>query len=303
MADIANGIRYDLDTVAYPSSWIGSNSPLVTGSGMNIRLTDVNGAMIDVRQGVTNFDNVTAGPVSIAAAFDNALGPDGYYGIFGSHYDMTDTYDQTLFSIAKSRNVPVISSQQALTWLDGRSSSNFSNLKSLGSGKESFTINVAEGGTGLQAMLPFNDAGGTIASIQTGGQTVTYQTNVIKGEQYAIFAAQPGDYVVTYSDYAAPVTTVTGTGSTPQVNSAGNSNITDATGSTAAVADTSTLPNDNQSPSNTKSLIPATTPEVGTATKPGANPLATIAIVVGAVVVVCGGGAGIWVAVKRFRLK
>jgi hypothetical protein len=302
LADIANGIRYDLDTVAYPSSWIGTNSPIVTGSGMNMRLTDINGAMIDVRQGVTNFDNTTAGTVSIAAAFDNALGPEGYYGIFGSHYDMTDTYNQTLFSIAKSRNVPIISSQQALTWLDGRSSSNFSNLKSLGSGKESFTINVAEGGTGLQAMLPFNDAGGTIASIQTGGQTVTYQTNVIKGEQYAIFAAQPGDYVITYSDYAAPVATGTGTGtgSTPQANSTGNSNTTDATGSTAAATDTPTSPSDNQLPSNTKSLTSANT---STEDKPVTNPLATIAIVVGAAVVVGGGGAGVWAAAKRFRRR
>jgi len=303
-ADIANGIRYDLDTVAYPSSWIGSNSPLVTGSGMNMRLTDVNGAMIDVRQGVTNFDNTTAGPASIAAAFDNALGPDGYYGIFGSHYDMTDSYNQTLFSVAKSRNVPIISAQQALTWLDGRSSSNFSNLKSLGSGKESFTINAAEGATGLQAMLPVNDAAGTIASIQIGGQTVTYQTNVIKGQQYAIFAAQPGDYVVTYSDYTAPApVAVTTTGSSSQVKSAGKSNTTEAAGTTTAETETASLPSDNQSPLNTTSLTPAETPEISAVTKPGTSPLATVAMVVGAAVVVVGGVAGIWIAIKRFRLK
>ncbi len=302
LADFANGIRYDLDTVAYPSSWIGTNSPMVTGSGMNMRLTDINGAMIDVHQGVTNFDNTTAGTASITAAFDNALGPNGYYGIFGSHYDMNDSYNQTLFSIAKSRNVPIISSQQALTWLDGRSSSNFANLKSLGIGRESFTIDVAEGAIGLQAMLSLNDAGGAIANIKLNGQAVTYQTNIIKGEQYAIFAAQPGDYVVTYSDYAAPVTT-TAAGSPSQVKSAdANSNTSDSVAATAgsAVAD---APSDGQTPSITRPITPAKTSPVSTSVKPGLSPLATIAIAAGAATVAGGGGAGIWAAIKRFRLK
>lgn len=305
LADIANGIRYDLNTVALPSSWIGTNSPIVTGSGMNMRLTDINGAMIDVRQGVTNFDNTTAGTTSIAAAFDNALGPQGYYGIFGSHYDMSDTYNQTLYSVAKSRNVPIISSQQALTWLDGRSSSNFSNLKSLGTGKESFTINVAEGGMGLQAMVPVNDAGGTIASIQLNGQMVTYQTNVIKGEQYAIFAAQPGDYVVTYSDYTAPATTTTG--STPQPNSSPTTNNTVAATYptvTSAATDQTSLVSDNQAPSAINPLTSASrSPEAKGTTKAVNSPLATAAAVAGAVAVLGGGGAGVWVAIKRFRLK
>ena len=302
-ADIANGIRYDLDTVAYPSSWIGTNSPLVNGTGMNMRLTDINGAMIDVRQGVTNFDNTTAGPVSIAAAFDNALGPEGYYGIFGSHYDMTDTYDQTLYSIASSRNVPIISSQQALTWLDGRSSSNFSNLKSLGTGKESFTINAAEGATGLQAMVPVSDVSGTISSILKGGQSVTYQTNIIKGEQYAIFAAQPGDYVVTYSDFEA-----SGTASpTNSTSSTGSSSTGSQTGSSSSagpvstvVTDTAVLPNSGQPSSSSQ---PSQSVNTDTTTKPELSPLTIVAIVVGAVAVVGGGGAGIWAVFKRFRLK
>lgn len=300
LADIANGVRYDLDTVAYPSSWIGTSSPIVNGSGMNMRLTDVNGAMIDVRQGVTNFDNTTAGPTSIAAAFDNALGPDGYYGIFGSHYDMTDTYNQTLYSIASSRNVPIISSQQALTWLDGRSSSNFSNLKSLGSGKESFTITAAEGAIGLQAMVPVSDAGGMITSIQYAGQNITYQTNVIKGEQYAIFAAQPGDYVVTYSDFGISA-------SSSSTGAASSSSTTSQTGNSSSagtvspvVTDTVVSPNSSQpSPGNKLSQSVNT----DTTNKPGLSPLATVAIVVGAVAVAGSGGAGIWAAFKRFRLK
>lgn len=304
LADFANGIRYDLDTVAYPSSWIGTNSPIVTGSGMNMRLTDVNGAMIDVRQGVTNFDNTTAGTTSIAAAFDNAIGSNGYYGIFGSHYDMTDNYDKTLLSIAKSRNVPIISSQQALTWLDGRSSSNFSNLKSLGYGKESFTINVAEGAEGLQAMLPVKDAGGTIASLQLGGQSVSYQTSIIKGEQYAVFAARPGDYVVTYSDYSAPVTPVSGTStsSTTGVKSSSQSSVS-GDGATAP-SETTTVPTASPVSTSGNSSTPASgNGDQATTTKPGNNLVTTIATVLGATAVIGGGGVGIWAAIRYIRLK
>jgi hypothetical protein len=260
--------------------------------------------MIDVRQGVTNFENTTAGPASIAAAFDDALGPDGYYGIFGSHYDMTDTYNQTLFSVAKSRNVPIISAQQALTWLDGRSSSNFSNLKSLGSGKESFTITAAEGSTGLQAMLPISDAGGAIASIQTGGQTVTYQTETIKGGQYAVFAAQPGDYVVTYSDYTAPVAVIPTVTSTPaNTKDTSKSGTPEADASTTAETAAATVPTNTQSPISIKPLTQAIVPVTTKSSKSESNPLVTAATVVGVATVVVGGGAGIWIAAKRYRQK
>jgi hypothetical protein len=199
-AGLLNNIHYDLSTVAYPSSWIGTHSPIVTGSGMNMRLTDASGALLDVHQGVTNFDNTTASAVSITAAFDNALGSDGFYGIFGSHYDMNDSYDQTLYSIATSRNIPIISSQQALEWWSGRESSNFSHLMSSAPGEESFTITTGEGAHGLQAMIPLSDINGTITTIRLASKPLTYQTSIIKGVQYALFNAVPGDYIVTYSD-------------------------------------------------------------------------------------------------------
>ena len=207
LVDVATGVRYDLNSVAFPATWVGTNSPMVTGSGMNMRLTDARGALLDVRQGVTNFDNTSAGPVSIAAMFDNALGATGYYGLFGSHYDMGDTYDKTLLSIAKSRHIPIISAAQALTWLDGRNSSTFSNLASNQPGKVSFAIAAAEGAHGLQAMVPLDSATGPLLSITSGGQAVSYRDEIIKGVNYAIFAAVPGDYVVSYKTPAVAVPT------------------------------------------------------------------------------------------------
>ena len=117
------------------------------------------------------------------------------------------------------------------------------------------------------------------------------------------FAAQPGDYVVTYSDYTAPVSPVTTTRSPSQVKSAGKSNTTEAVGATTSETETAALPSDNQSPLNIKSLTPTSTPGGSTATKPEASSLATVATVMGAAVVVVGCGAGIWVAIKRYRLK
>lgn len=195
-----NGMRYSLEYVAFPGAWINGRSPLITGSGMNMRFTDADGDMLDVYQGVTNLDDTSANGTAINALLDNAIGASGYYGIFGTHYDMSDSYDKTLFAAAKARNIPMISSEEALTWLDGRGSSSFSDLEGT-NGQFSFTINAAEGTPGLKAMMPIADAAGTLTSLKLAGNDVTYQTQNVKGVQYAVFSAAPGEYAVGYSDY------------------------------------------------------------------------------------------------------
>jgi hypothetical protein len=296
-ADLLNNIHYDLNTVAYPSSWIGTHSPIVTGSGMNMRLTDASGALLNVHQGVTNFDNTTANATSIAAAFDNALGSDGYYGVFGSHYDMNDTYDKTLYSVATSRNIPIISSQQALDWWSGRESSNFSHLMSSAPGEESFTITTGEGTHGLQAMVPLNDAHGTITNISLAAKPITYQTNVIKGVQYALFNAVPGDYVVTYSDSPTSSSLINQpTG--PQATSIHNgSNIVispAAQTADTAVSQTPSLPNASPLPSQEVSNQRIKNNEGITVLQ--------IVLIVGVGIAVVGGGCAIWFLVIRPRL-
>jgi hypothetical protein len=202
-ADQALGVRYDLNTVAYPASWISSRSPMVTGSGMNMRLTDASGALLDVHQGVTNFDNTAVDSTAVAAMFDNALGVNGYYGLFGSHYDMGpgDFYHDTLVNLAKSRGVPVISAAQALEWLTSREQSTISQLASPATGQVTFRITPSEGAHGLQAMVPSQDAGGHAVSLLRDGQAVSYQTKIIKGVSYIVFEARSGQYEVHYSDY------------------------------------------------------------------------------------------------------
>jgi hypothetical protein len=200
-AGAANGIRYDLNYVAFPRSWIGDRVPLITGSGMNMRFTDSNGEMLDVRQSVTNVDDQTAGvtATSVNAMLDGALNDD-YYGIFGTHYDMSNNYDDVLYATAKARNVPMISSEQALAWLDGRDSSTFSNFSGT-AGQYSFTVDAAMGASNLRAMLPIQDAGGTLDTLTAANSPVGYQTQNVKGVQYAVFDAVPGNYIATYTDY------------------------------------------------------------------------------------------------------
>jgi hypothetical protein len=242
-----NGIRYDLNYVAYPASWIGSRSPLITGSGMNMRLTDSDGDMLDMRQGVTNFDNQVTTATNINATLDNAIGANGYYGIFGSHYDMTDSFDATLYNAAKNHNVPMVSSQEALTWLDGRNSSTFNSFGGA-NGQFSFSIAAAVGANNLQAMLPTQDAAGTINQLTRGGQAVSYQTQSVKGVQYAVFKAMPGSYQATYSDYNP-----NGGGSSGGTGSSGGG------GGTSKKSDTGTTatPTTTETPG---SETPATTP-------------------------------------------
>jgi hypothetical protein len=197
---LANSMRMSLDYVAYPASWVGTKAPVMTGSGMNMRFTDADGDMMDIRQAVTNFDDTTSTTTNINALVDNAQGSAGYYGIFGTHYDMSSSYHDTLLAAAKAKNVPMISSEQALTWLDGRDSSTFSNFGGA-NGQFTFDIAAAVGANGLKAMLPVQDAGGTLSTLKVGSSNVSYQTQTVKGVQYAVFDGQPGSYTATYSDY------------------------------------------------------------------------------------------------------
>jgi hypothetical protein len=198
--EVANGIRYDLNYVAFPGTWVGSKAPIMTGSAMNMRFTDASGTMIDVRQGVTNLDDQSTTATNVNALLDNAIGSTGYYGIYGTHYDMNNAFDKTLIASAQSRDVAMISSEQALAWLDGRNNSTFSNFSG-DAGQYGFTVAAAEGATGLRAMLPIENEGGTLQTLTLASANVTYQTQTIKGEQYAVFNATPGAYTATYSDY------------------------------------------------------------------------------------------------------
>jgi Domain of unknown function (DUF4082)/Bacterial Ig-like domain len=253
--DQDNGIRYDLNYVPLPGTWFGTRAPLMTGSGMNMRLTDADGDMLNVHQGVTNFDDQSVNATNINALLDNAIGASGYYGIFGTHYDMSNVFDTTLYTAAKARNVPMISSAQALTWLDGRNSSTFSNFGG-SNGQFTFDVAAAIGANQLKAMLPTQDNAGTLSTLTRGGSTVSYDTRTVKGVQYAVFTATPGSYTATYSDYDPNA----GGGGSGGSGGGSNSGSGGSSGSSNKPSTTT--------PATEEPEIPAETPESGEESSP-----------------------------------
>lgn len=203
-ADVANGIRYDLTYEWYPNSWTGSHTGYLTGSGMTMRFTDSSGSLLDVYQGVTDLDYETDPTgASVNSMLDNALNSNEFYGVLGTHYDTEDSYYLTLVAAAKSHNVPIINTEQMTVWKDAINSSSFANITST-KYKLTFTAQVAEGGNGMQAMVPTATSNGALSGITSAhGGAISYTTSTVKGVEYAIFNAQPDTYTALYG--AQPV--------------------------------------------------------------------------------------------------
>ena len=141
-------------------------------------------------------------PATVNALLDNALGPLGYYGAFGTniHTDSPapNPNDDAIVASAQARGVPIISEKQLLTWVDGRNSSTIRNLVWSGASL-SFTTTLGAGATGLQTMLPTAGPTGTLTALSCGGLPATYTLQTIKGIQYAMFDAVSGTCVADYS--------------------------------------------------------------------------------------------------------
>jgi hypothetical protein len=170
-----------------------------------MRFTDAGGGLIDTYQGVTDLDYETDPSVStIASDLDNTINSNGFYGVIGTHYDTSGSnYYQQLIDAAVSRNIPLISADQLVTWKDALNSSTFANVSSSAS-RLTFDVRVAEGGEGMQAMIPMSSGNGRLASLALGGSPAGYTTNTIKGIEYAVFDAVPGSYVADYGSTSVP---------------------------------------------------------------------------------------------------
>lgn len=203
----ASGIRLDCNYYYWPQEWTLNRPGLFTGSGMPMRFADIDGTLIDCYQVATqitdetNLTNAEYGTF-ISALMDKALGAEGYYGVFcaNMHTDYTDHPGaNAIIAEAISRNVPVVSAKQMLTWLDGRNNSSFGNIAWSGN-QLSFQISAPTGAHNLRAMVPFNADTNQVTAITADGDTLSFTTETIKGIEYAFFAAGTGNYVVTYGE-------------------------------------------------------------------------------------------------------
>jgi len=202
--ELKHGIRLDTSYYYWPPTWANDQPGMFTGSGMPMRYTDRNGNLIDVYQATTQMTDESGQsyPLNIDTLLDNAVGSMGYYGVFTAnmHNDL-GTYPgpgaNEIVASAQARGIPVVSSLQMLSWLDGRNNSSFGSLAWSG-GTLSFNISVATGARNLQAMLPINSNSGTLTSITRGGSPVSFSTQTVKGVQYETFNAMVGLYQATY---------------------------------------------------------------------------------------------------------
>ncbi len=230
--ELSNNIRLDTNYYYWPDLWVQDQPGFFTGSGMPMRFANRNGNTIDVYQAVTQFPDETTWtwPADINTMLDNAVGPQGYYGVFTAnmHTDYVESAgSDAIVAAAQAHGVPIVSALQMLTWLDGRNGSSFGGLAWDGR-HLSFTIAPATGARNLQAMLPMQSSGGTLGTILLNGTPVPQSTQAIKGITYSFFNAAAGTYQAQYG-YA-----ITGT-----ISGSGGSGVTvTLTGSSGATTTT-----------------------------------------------------------------
>jgi fibronectin type 3 domain-containing protein len=202
--ELAHGIRMDANYYHFPQAWIGSKPGFLNGGGFPMRFADSDGTLIDVYQENTNMDDEAGQtyPATVNALLDNALGPNGYYGTFGTNihtdYPAPNSSDDAIVASAQSRGVPIISYKQLLDWVDGRNNSAIRNL-SWSNGALTFSTSVGAGANGLQVMLPVQGPTGTLTMLTSFGLPLPYTVQTIKGIQYAFFNATDGTFVASYS--------------------------------------------------------------------------------------------------------
>src|SRR5581483_5822846 len=162
-----HGIRLDTTYYYWPDSWIQDVPGLFTGSGIPMRFADRNGNLINVYQATTQIpdEDSWAYPAAINTLLDNAVGPQGFYAAITAnmHTDYAASAGSDfIVASAQAMKVPVVSSLQMLTWLDGRNTSSFGSLSWSGN-VLGFSISTGTGARNLQAMVPVNSNAGSLA--------------------------------------------------------------------------------------------------------------------------------------------
>ena len=203
--ELNHGIRLDTSYYFWPPGWVGNQPGNFTGSAMPMRFADLSGNLVDVYQAVSQMTDESGQsyPFTVNTLLGRAIGSTGYYGAYtiNAHTDLPTEAEATdTVNSALARSVPIVSSVQMLTWLDGRNGSSFGNLSWSGGNTLSFTVTPGTGANGLQAMLPIHSATGQVLTTLTrAGGSVTYTTDIIKGIEYAFFTASAGAYTATYA--------------------------------------------------------------------------------------------------------
>jgi hypothetical protein len=200
--ELSHGIRFDTNYYYWPKEFVRNRPGLFTGSGMPMRFARRDGTLIDVYQAATQMtdESKQVYPYTVERLLSNALGDAQYFGVFTAnmHNDRPISVGaDAVIASAVSQHVPIVTASQMLTWLDGRNASSFQNL-TWSRGHLSFSIAVATGGNGLQALLPMTWKGGKLDHLTLDGVEVGRSVRSIAGLDYAAFSAAPGKFLATY---------------------------------------------------------------------------------------------------------
>ena len=93
-----HGIRLSMNYYYWPGSWIQGRPGFMTGSGFPMRIVDLDGKILDIYQAATHIvnENGIDHATGIRFMIDRALGPEQFFGMFGTHYDFTDDFLSTI---------------------------------------------------------------------------------------------------------------------------------------------------------------------------------------------------------------
>ena len=204
------GIRFDVNYYYWPGSWIQNRPGMFTGSGMPMRFADLDGTIIDCYQSPTVITDESEQdiPFNISTLLDNAVGANGYYGVFSMnmHTDSAiHTGSDAIIAAAQSRQIPIVSAKQMLTWIDNRNGTVFGPMTWL---NDTLRFTITTSAHNLQAMVPMNSADGSLLDVKQNGVSIPFTTQTIKGIAYGFFAAQTAGFDAIYSSTPLPVTLI-----------------------------------------------------------------------------------------------
>jgi hypothetical protein len=196
------GIRFDMNYYYWPAAWINGRAGFMTGSGLPMRFSSADGDLINVYQQETHLvDEVfNDDRDAVERLVQRALGPEQFFGAFGTHYDFHNSFDIFLMDLAQKYDIPMVSARQMMDWLDGRSQTDVLDQRWDGE-RLDFTIAADERTSDmLTAMLPSSLDKGHLVAITRNEIPVAFDTEVIKGVSYALFPGMDGDYRATYGN-------------------------------------------------------------------------------------------------------
>ncbi len=297
---LANGIRLDTSYYYWPPSWVVNAPGMFTGSAMPMRFADLDGSLIDVYHAATQMTDESGQqyPFTIDTLLDRALGSEGYYGAFtiNAHTDVAQIPESdAVLASAPSRGVPIVSSKQMLDWLDFRNTSSFGSLV-WSSNALSFTVATGIGSqnvptNGLQVLLPVKSPAGLLTNLTWNGATVSFNSETIKGMDYAAFTGAAGSYVATYAPDTTPPTV---TSTSPANNATDVSQGTTVTATFSEAIDASTINGSTFELRNAGgTLVPAAISYNASTRTATLTPSASLAALTAYTATVTGGASGV----------